>query len=85
MKRCAKWILECDIKSCFDEISHDWLLRNIPMDKIILKQWLKADYIEQLQLNAKNLGFRKEESLTIMPKEVREKIIRSYKLGVGNR
>jgi len=56
MKRGAKWILECDVKSCFDEISHDWLLRNAPMDKNILKQWLKAGYIEQQQLNATNLG-----------------------------
>lgn len=56
MKRCAKWILECDIKSCFDEISHDWLLSNAPMDKIILKQWLKAGYIEQQQLKATTQG-----------------------------
>lgn len=56
MKRCAKWILECDIKSCFDEISHEWLLTNAPMDKIILKQWLEAGYIEQQQLKATTLG-----------------------------
>jgi len=23
---CAEWILEADIRSCFDEISHDWLI-----------------------------------------------------------
>ena len=34
-----KWILEGDIKGCFDHISHDWLLANIPMDKSILKQF----------------------------------------------
>ena len=28
-----QWILEGDIKGCFDHISHDWLLNNIPMDK----------------------------------------------------
>lgn len=42
----AKWILEGDIKACFDRISHDWLLTNIPMDKAILKKWLKAGFIE---------------------------------------
>ena len=41
-----KWILEADIKSCFDEISHPWILENIPMDKRILKAWLKAGYME---------------------------------------
>jgi RNA-directed DNA polymerase len=40
-------ILEADIRSCFDEISHEWLLAHIPMDKRILKQWLKAGYIER--------------------------------------
>ena len=28
-----EWILEGDIKGCFDHISHEWLLANIPMDK----------------------------------------------------
>ena len=35
-----------DIKSCFDQISHDWLLKNIPMDKLVLKKFLKADFME---------------------------------------
>ena len=38
----ACWILEADIKGCFDNISHDWLLAHIPMRKSILRQWLKA-------------------------------------------
>jgi RNA-directed DNA polymerase len=42
----APWVLEGDIKSCFDRISHDWLLTHIPMDKVILRQWLKAGYLE---------------------------------------
>jgi RNA-directed DNA polymerase len=41
------WILEGDIKGCFDNISHDWLLENIPMNKAILKKWLKVDKTEQ--------------------------------------
>ncbi len=46
-KGCADWILEGDIKSCFDRISHDWLLAHVPMDKAILQQWLKAGYMEK--------------------------------------
>jgi RNA-directed DNA polymerase len=46
-KRSASWILEGDIKSCFDYISHDWLLTNIPMDKTMLQKWLKAGFIEK--------------------------------------
>ncbi|MHB0999089.1 MAG: group II intron reverse transcriptase/maturase [Armatimonadota bacterium] len=45
-KRSAEWILEGDIKGCFDNISHDWLIANVPMDKRVLKQWLKAGYME---------------------------------------
>ncbi len=44
------WVLEGDIKGCFDNISHQWLLDNIPMDKSILKQFLKAGYIFDRQL-----------------------------------
>ena len=46
-KRSAEWILEADIKGCFDNMSHDWLLKNIPMDKVILSKWLKAGYMEK--------------------------------------
>ena len=42
----AKWILEADITGCFDNISLKWLLDNIPMDKTILRKWLKAGYVE---------------------------------------
>ena len=44
-KDSPKWVLEGDIKGCFDNISHQWLIDNIPMDKSILKQFLKAGYI----------------------------------------
>lgn len=46
-KSSAKWVLEGDIKACFDEIDADWLLQHIPIDKTVLKQWLKAGYIEK--------------------------------------
>ena len=40
-----QWVLEANIKGCFDHISHDWLLENIPMDKTVLRKWLKCGYI----------------------------------------
>lgn len=45
-KASAQWILEADIKACFDCISHDWLLNNIPLPKGILQTWLKSGYVE---------------------------------------
>ena len=44
-KNSPKWVLEGDIKGCFDHISHEWLLNNIPMDTKILKKWLKCGVI----------------------------------------
>lgn len=49
-KRSAEWILEGDIRGCFDNINHDWLLANIPMDKAILRKWLKSGYMENRKL-----------------------------------
>jgi RNA-directed DNA polymerase len=47
MRRSPRWILEADIRSCFDEIDHKWMLNNIPIDKKILGAWLKAGYMEK--------------------------------------
>ena len=45
-----QWVLEGDIKGCFDHISHQWLLDNIPMDKVMLRRWLKSGFIFNRQL-----------------------------------
>ena len=55
-KRSASWILEGDIKACFDRISHDWLLAHVPMDKPILRKWLKAGFMERHVLHATDEG-----------------------------
>ena len=49
-KNRAEWVLEADILGCFDNISHDWLIANIPMDKAILQKWLKAGFVYQNEL-----------------------------------
>ena len=55
-KGSAPWILEGDIKACFDKISHEWLLSHVPMDKIILQRWLKAGYMEKSVLHPTDDG-----------------------------
>ena len=50
------WVLEGDIKACFDRISHPWLLKSIPMDKRMLRLWLQAGYWEKGQLFPTNEG-----------------------------
>jgi RNA-directed DNA polymerase len=51
-----QWILEGDIQSCFDEISHEWLLSHIPMDRAILKKWLEAGIIERESFSLTTTG-----------------------------
>jgi RNA-directed DNA polymerase len=43
----TQWILEGDIKSCFDKISHDWLMAHAVMNRAILQKWLKAGYMDK--------------------------------------
>jgi RNA-directed DNA polymerase len=42
----ATYILEGDITGCFDNINKEWMLNNIPMDKVVLRKWLECGYIE---------------------------------------
>ena len=49
-KTSPEWILEGDIKGCFDNISHDWMLENIPSDKRIMRQFLRCGYVENKRL-----------------------------------
>lgn len=42
-----QWILEGDIRGCFDNISHDWLMTHIPIERAILRKWLKAGLIDR--------------------------------------
>ena len=46
-RRAPEWILEGDLKACFDTISHAWLEAHIPMDKVILRKWLNAGFMEK--------------------------------------
>jgi RNA-directed DNA polymerase len=55
-RNCAQWILDADIQSCFDNISHQWLEQNIPIEKPPLRQWLKAGYLEKKILHPTKSG-----------------------------
>ena len=40
-----EWVLKGDIKSCYESISHEWLLRNIPMNTHVLYEFLKSGFV----------------------------------------
>nr|WP_236022782.1 reverse transcriptase domain-containing protein [Dictyobacter formicarum] len=53
-----KWVLDADIKSAFDQISHEALLQVIgPVPgRELIKQWLKAGYVEEEVFHATEQG-----------------------------
>lgn len=55
-KGSAEYIMEGDIHACFDNISHQWLQNNVPMDKKMLSQWLNAGYIEKGEYHSTQFG-----------------------------
>jgi RNA-directed DNA polymerase len=55
-KDSSQWILEGDIQSCFDQISHNWLLTHIPIDKVMLGKWLKAGFMSKQVLHPTEAG-----------------------------
>jgi len=44
-KDAPRYVLLADVKSCYNTISHQWLMDHIPMDKLVLKEFLKAGFI----------------------------------------
>src|SRR5271154_2899968 len=46
----SQWVLEGDIRGCFDNIGHAWMLDHISTDKKVLRKWLKAGYVENRTL-----------------------------------
>lgn len=43
----AQWVLDADISGFFDNINHEWLLARVPMNKRVLRQWLKAGFLDR--------------------------------------
>lgn len=38
------WVLRCDVKSFYDTISHQWLMKNLPVNRIFLHEFLKSGF-----------------------------------------
>lgn len=50
------WVLKTDVKSCFDNISHEWIMGNIPIDKEILWKFLKCGIVHECKKHETNRG-----------------------------
>src|SRR5258708_2721414 len=53
-----KWVLDADIRGAFDNISHEYLLKTVGSvpGKELIKQWLKAGYVEHGEFHATEQG-----------------------------
>ena len=51
-----QWILEGGIRGFFDNIKHAWLERNVPMDRSILRKWLKSGVVDRGRFTATEAG-----------------------------
>ena len=85
----ARWILEGDIKACFDGISHQWLRDNIPMDTKILNQWLSCGYMQDNKLFPTTAGTPQggiaSPTLANMALDGMEKAIKAAAAGRGQK
>ena len=58
--KASEWILNADIKKCFDRINHDFLLRSVPVyrkvDRSVLRKMLKAKVIDMNDVITPTLG-----------------------------
>lgn len=52
----AQWVLEADIQGCFDHINHQWLVDHVPMNKVVLRKWLKAGVVHKGRLSPTEEG-----------------------------
>lgn len=59
-----EWIVRCDIAAFFDNVLHGWLIENIPMDKRVLKKFLRAGVIKSGELFETNRGISFASSLS---------------------
>lgn len=50
------WVMKTDIKACFDNISHEWILKHIPMDKVILRKFLECGYVKNSMYHLTDKG-----------------------------
>ena len=53
------WILNLEIKKCCNSINHQWLLAKIPMNKKVLKKWIKIGFFDDL-FNMQETTFQEE-------------------------
>ena len=55
-KNAPVWVLIADVKKCYETISHEWILQNIPSSTFMMKQFLQAGYVFGGELFPMDMG-----------------------------
>ncbi len=55
-KDAPAWAVIADVKKCYENISHEWILRHIPLVKSVLKEFLSAGYVFAGELFPMDVG-----------------------------
>jgi len=55
-KGSSQWVLDADIRGCFDHIDHEPLLARLPVFTTTIRQWLKAGVVEFGSLSPTDTG-----------------------------
>lgn len=53
-----EFVVLIDVQAFYDTVLHDWLLENIPLEKIMLKKFLKAGMIRNGELFSTDTGMK---------------------------
>ncbi len=51
-----EWVFIGDIRKCYENISHEWIMKNIPMSEYVLKQFLEAGYVFKSRMFPTDVG-----------------------------
>jgi hypothetical protein len=67
----AEWIFEADIKGRFDNISHEWILQHIPVNKMVLGQWVKGIYSAIRECITGNKTVKQDKLIAMITPKIR--------------
>lgn len=51
-----EWAFIADVRKCYENISHEWILKHIPMAESVLKEFLEAGYVFAGELFPMDIG-----------------------------
>lgn len=59
-----EWIVIADVQTFYDTVVHEWLIANIPMNKMMLRKFLKAGVVQEGQLFPTDKGMSMASGLS---------------------